>query len=213
MQRKRANRIHVKIDFTMYSCHSIPQAELAVCKETFEIYYLESDTDSATATEPPWDSNHYQKVKRIAADGRFSDPEANTHQVINSVDEHFPVARGGFYIALRDQGACMAILKIEVYHVVCPFVVNKFARFEETPTAHLETELVPVFGMCVANSQRIGNQQPKYQCQGKGDWAVMEGECGCSPGYQPGDDGISCTGKMTKVVNYLEQTCLDFKIG
>lgn len=196
MLRNHANRIHVRIDFTMYSCQSIPTAELAVCKETFELYYFESDTDDATDTYPGWTPDAYTKVKRIAADGRFSDPDTPNNQVMNHVDEHFPVSKNGFYLGLRDQGACMALLKIEVYYVVCPFVVNNFARFERTMTGASESDLVPVYGMCVENSQRIDSRPPLYQCQGKlGTWTLIQGECGCSPGYEPMDDNQSCKGK------------------
>ncbi len=210
MPRNHANRIHVKIDFTMYSCQSIPQAELAVCKETFEIYYHERDSDSATDTSPPWTvgPDAYTKVKRIAADGRFSDPDTPSHTVINHVDEHFPVTRGGFYIALRDQGACMAILKLEVYYVICPFVVMNFAQFQKTETEATETDLVEVYGMCVDNSQKLGSQNPVYQCKGNGEWTLMQGACGCSPGFEPGLDKKSCIGKETLYVSHYLKCCV-----
>ncbi|XP_072050232.1 uncharacterized protein [Amphiura filiformis] len=187
--RNNANRIHVKIDFTMDSCHSIPQADLAICRETFEMYYYESDEDTATSTDPAWTPQTYTKVNRIAADGRFSDPES---PAINHVDENIPVSRDGFYIALRDQGACMTVLKLEVYYVVCPSVVKNFARFERTQTASTATDLVEVHGVCVANSQQVGTQVPAYLCQASGEWIVNQGECRCSSGFQPGEDAESC---------------------
>ena len=200
MQRDHANRIHVKIDFTMYSCHSIP-GSFQICKESFELYFYESDTDDATNMFPPWTPEAYTKVNRIAADGWFSDPNTPAYMVVNRADEHFPVTRGGFYIGIRDQGACMALLNIEVYYVVCPFVVNNFARFEKTMTASQEAGLVPVYGLCVNNSQSIDTHDPLNHCRGDGTWTLIVGACECSPGYEPMDDEQSC--KHGKGKEYL----------
>ncbi|NWT95109.1 EPHB4 protein, partial [Urocynchramus pylzowi] len=36
------------------------------CKETFSVFYHESDADTATATSPPWMENPYVKVDTVA---------------------------------------------------------------------------------------------------------------------------------------------------
>ncbi|NXA57675.1 EPHB4 protein, partial [Nothocercus julius] len=38
------------------------------CKETFNVFYYESDADTATATWPPWMENPYVKVATVAAE-------------------------------------------------------------------------------------------------------------------------------------------------
>ncbi|NWI69883.1 EPHB4 protein, partial [Todus mexicanus] len=38
------------------------------CKETFNVFYHESDADTATALSPPWMENPYVKVDTVAAE-------------------------------------------------------------------------------------------------------------------------------------------------
>ena len=42
------------------SCEGI--AEVATCKETFNLFYYETDRDEATTTFPPWNEEAYTKV-------------------------------------------------------------------------------------------------------------------------------------------------------
>ena len=54
-------------DFLMTDCKSCRScegiAEVATCKETFNLFYYETDRDEATTTFPPWNEEAYKKVK------------------------------------------------------------------------------------------------------------------------------------------------------
>ncbi|XP_071945652.1 ephrin type-B receptor 1-B-like isoform X2 [Antedon mediterranea] len=181
IERMGANRIQVELEFSMYSCEGIDN--VLSCRETFDFYYIEAGQDFADSPNPVWGAPPYDKIKRIAAEGRFSDPQ---NEIINMVVEDFsPVTQSGFYLALQDQGACMALLKTRVFYTVCPKVVENFASFAETITGHEVTSLVSVEGTCVENASVVNDKKPVYQCQSDGSWILIQGTCACDPGYEP----------------------------
>ena len=53
------------------------------CKETFNLYYFEADTDEASSTYPPWRENPYVKIDTIAAAERFDSSDANIADGVN----------------------------------------------------------------------------------------------------------------------------------
>lgn len=59
----------------MMECSSLPAAR--ACKETFNLYYYQADTDEATATYPAWMENPYTKV----GGEENSRVESNYHEV------------------------------------------------------------------------------------------------------------------------------------
>ncbi|XP_006821187.1 ephrin type-B receptor 1-B [Saccoglossus kowalevskii] len=180
---KQANRVAVEIDFSMRECVDIPGA--VSCKETFDLYYYETDSDNADQNWPPWSSPPYNKVDRIAADGRFT----HDTEVINTKTRHFgPITRNGFYLAFQDQGSCLAILKLKVYYLACQEITMNFAYFPKTPAGPKSTALVQVTGDCIDFSQPIGPENPVYQCQSDGTWTLIDGSCACSPGYEATSD-------------------------
>ncbi|XP_033097812.1 ephrin type-B receptor 2-like isoform X2 [Anneissia japonica] len=191
LHRSGANRIHVEIEFTMSSCEGRNDGLVLSCRETFDLYYIEANADYATETTPSWNSPPYTKIRRIAADGRFS----MQNDVRNTVDEVFgPVSQNGFYLAFQDQGACMAILRVRVYYIKCPSVIAGLARFPETITGSEVTSLVSVTGTCLENTERIGSHDPTYQCQSDGMWILLRGSCGCKAGFELQEN--TCSGKF-----------------
>jgi len=46
------------------SCEDVPN--VATCKETFNLYYYETDRDEATSTFPPWNEEAYTKVCTVS---------------------------------------------------------------------------------------------------------------------------------------------------
>ncbi|XP_070560488.1 ephrin type-B receptor 1-B-like [Ptychodera flava] len=177
---KQANRVAVEVEFSMRECVDIPNA--VSCKETFDLYYYETDLDNADSNWPTWASPPYKKIDRIAAGGRFSD---GSNEVINRETRFFgPTTKRGFYLAFQDQGSCMAILNVRVYYFACPEVIKNFAVFMETPAGPRAKSLVEVAGQCVENAEHVGTENPVYQCQSDGMWTLIDGSCACKPGYQ-----------------------------
>uniref|UniRef100_A0A8B9V6K7 Eph LBD domain-containing protein n=1 Tax=Anas zonorhyncha TaxID=75864 RepID=A0A8B9V6K7_9AVES len=75
IQRQDVQRVYVELKFTVRDCNSIPNIP-GSCKETFNLFYYESDTDSASASSPFWMENPYIKVDTIAPDESFSKLES-----------------------------------------------------------------------------------------------------------------------------------------
>ncbi|NXX51876.1 EPHB4 protein, partial [Tricholaema leucomelas] len=77
------------------------------CKETFNVFYHESDADTATALSPPWLENPYVKVDTVAAEHLSRRPPPGGHgghrqpsgQVNLKTLRLGPLRRAGFYLA------------------------------------------------------------------------------------------------------------------
>jgi hypothetical protein len=61
--RRGAVHVYATLRFTMLECLSLPRAGRS-CKETFTVFYYESEADTATAHTPAWMENPYIKVPR-----------------------------------------------------------------------------------------------------------------------------------------------------
>ncbi|XP_077509571.1 eph receptor tyrosine kinase isoform X13 [Amblyomma americanum] len=162
----------------MRDCNLFPGMALS-CKETFSLLYYEFD--AATREPPPWEPESYKPVDRIAADeGRFT---SNAEVIINTEVRSVPVTKKGVYFAFRDQGACLSLIAVKVYYIVCPNVTTSLAHFPETPTASEVTAIVTAEGQCVANA-RVAGSPPRMLCKGDGNWTLPSGGCACIPGYR-----------------------------
>ncbi|NWT63548.1 EPHB4 protein, partial [Erythrocercus mccallii] len=78
-----------------------PPAPPRPCKETFTVFYHESDADTATATQPPWMENPYVKVDTVAAE-HLTRPGGGARRgarVNRKVLRLGPLSRAGFYLA------------------------------------------------------------------------------------------------------------------
>lgn len=158
------------------------------CKETFSLLYYEFD--SAHKEPPPWEPESYKLIDRIAADeGRFT---SNSEVIINTEVRSIPVTKKGVYFAFRDQGACLSLIAIKIYYVVCPKVTKSFGVFPETPTGKELTAIVSAEGQCVANAVEI--EKPRLLCKGDGNWTLPSGGCKCMAGYEP--VGQACRGEL-----------------
>lgn len=61
IQRRGASQVYVELRFTMMECSSRSTHHRS-CKETFNLYYYQADSNEATDTYPPWMENPYTKV-------------------------------------------------------------------------------------------------------------------------------------------------------
>ncbi|KAH6933869.1 hypothetical protein HPB50_018650 [Hyalomma asiaticum] len=170
IERGPAHRIYVEVKFSMRDCNLFPGMALS-CKETFSLLYYEFD--AATREPPPWEPESYKP-------GRFT---SNAEVIINTEVRSVPVTKKGVYFAFRDQGACLSLIAVKVYYMVCPNVTTSLAHFPETPTASEVTAIVTAEGQCVANARVVGSP-PRMLCKGDGNWTLPSGGCACIPGYR-----------------------------
>lgn len=78
IQRRGASQVYVELRFTMIECSSSVTHHRS-CKETFNLFYYQADTDEATPTHPSWMENPYTKVHSYC-----------THTHINSQQQNPP---------------------------------------------------------------------------------------------------------------------------
>uniref|UniRef100_A0A3Q3FFV8 receptor protein-tyrosine kinase n=1 Tax=Labrus bergylta TaxID=56723 RepID=A0A3Q3FFV8_9LABR len=184
IRRRGAQRIHVQMKFSVRDCSSIPNVP-GSCKETFNLYYYESDSDTATKTSPSWMENPWVKVDTIAADESFSrvDLGGRIMKINSEVRSFGPVSRNGFYLAFQDYGACMSLIAVRVFYRKCPRVIQNGAVFPETLAGAESTSLVAARGVCVPNGEEV-DVPIKLYCNGDGEWMVPIGRCMCKAGHE-----------------------------
>ncbi|XP_077389467.1 ephrin type-B receptor 3b isoform X7 [Festucalex cinctus] len=186
--RKDVLRVYVEMKFTVRDCNSIPNIP-GSCKETFNLFYYESDSDSATATSPFWMENPYVKVDTIAPDTSFS--KLDSGLVNTKVRSFGPLSKAGFYLAFQDLGACMSLISVRVFYKKCSTTIANFAVFPETATGAEATSLVIAPGTCVPNALEVSVPLKLY-CNGDGEWMVPVGACTCSAGFEPAMKDSQC---------------------
>ncbi|XP_057183327.1 ephrin type-B receptor 3-like isoform X6 [Triplophysa rosa] len=186
--RKDVLRVYVEMKFTVRDCNSIPNIP-GSCKETFNLFYYESDSDSATSTSPFWMENPYVKVDTIAPDESFSMLESG--RVNTKIRSFGPLSKAGFYLAFQDLGACMSLISVRVFYKKCSTTIANFAVFPETATGAEATSLVIAPGTCVHNAVEVSVPLKLY-CNGDGEWMVPVGACTCMAGFEPAVKDSQC---------------------
>ncbi|KAK6466473.1 ephrin type-B receptor 4a [Huso huso] len=187
--RRGATHVYVEIKFTMMECSSIPHSTRG-CKETFNLFYFQADSDVATAHFPAWMENPYTKVDTVAADhllrkGTFGKFNTKTLSL-------GPLSKTGFYLAFQAQGSCMALLSVRVFYKKCPPLTVNFTSFEETVPRSLVEEAT---GRCVPNARRSSPAPPRMFCGQDGQWVEqVTSDCACDEGYEPAERSTKCRG-------------------
>ncbi|MEQ2314997.1 Ephrin type-B receptor 4b [Ameca splendens] len=147
--QQAATTLYVEIRFTMMECAAINQRH---CKETFNLYYYQSDSDEATPTHPAWMENPYTKVSTIAADHLLRRGGERRSNVKLLRLEGLQGA--GLYLAFQSQGTCMALLSVRVFFRKCPPLRRAFASFPETiPHSLVEQVTMATQGFSSAERQ------------------------------------------------------------
>lgn len=202
--RRGVLRVYVELKFSVRDCASIPNIP-GSCKETFNLFYYESEGDAATDSSPQWRENPYVKVDTIAPDESFSLLEAG--RINTKVRSFGPLSKAGFYLAFQDLGACMSLISVRVFFKKCSTTIANFAVFPETATGAEATSLVIAPGACVTNAMEVSVPLKLY-CNGDGEWMVPVGSCTCVAGFEPSTDGIQCQGMCVKLKPFFFLTCL-----
>ncbi|XP_066492912.1 ephrin type-A receptor 8 isoform X2 [Tiliqua scincoides] len=188
VQRHGAQRVYAEIRFTLRDCNSMPGV-LGTCKETFNLYYLQSDRDLGTTTR----ESQFVKIDTIAADESFTNVDLGVRRLKLNTEVRGvgPLSKRGFYLAFQDIGACIAIVSVRVYYKKCPAMVRNLASFSEAVTGADSSSLVEVRGECVGHSEE--RDTPKMYCSAEGEWLVPIGKCVCSAGYEERRDScLAC---------------------
>uniref|UniRef100_A0A8C4DP45 receptor protein-tyrosine kinase n=1 Tax=Dicentrarchus labrax TaxID=13489 RepID=A0A8C4DP45_DICLA len=190
IQRLGASQVYVELRFTMMECSSRSTHHRS-CKETFNLYYYQADSNEATSTYPPWMENPYTKVDTVAAD--FLLRKGGERKFNVKTLRLGPLSKRGFYLAFQAQGACMALLSVRVFFKKCPPLVSALSSFPETVPRTLVQEAQ---GVCVEHAAQQGPRPrpPKLFCGEDGQWVGQPTtSCACLPGFEPAEGHTRCT--------------------
>ncbi|KAK2106483.1 hypothetical protein P7K49_015997 [Saguinus oedipus] len=168
-------RIFVELQFTLRDCSSIPGAA-GTCKETFNVYYLETEADLGRG-RPRLGGSRPRKIDTIAADESFTQGDLGERKMkLNTeVREIGPLSRKGFHLAFQDVGACVALVSVRVYYKQCRATVRGLATFPATAAESAFSTLVEVAGTCVAHSEGEPGSPPRMHCGADGEWLLQRG--------------------------------------
>ncbi|XP_057627248.1 ephrin type-A receptor 5 isoform X8 [Chionomys nivalis] len=189
-----ASRIFIELKFTLRDCNSLPGG-LGTCKETFNMYYFESDDENGRKVK----ENQYIKIDTIAADESFTELDLGDRvmKLNTEVRDVGPLSKKGFYLAFQDVGACIALVSVRVYYKKCPSVVRHLAVFPDTITGADSSQLLEVSGSCVNHS--VTDDPPKMHCSAEGEWLVPIGKCMCKAGYEEKNGTCQAPSPVTNV--------------
>ncbi|XP_051543405.1 ephrin type-A receptor 3-like [Myxocyprinus asiaticus] len=184
IQREGAQRIYVEIKFTLRDCNSLPGVP-GTCKETFNVYYHESNNAVAAPLRHIRESQ-YVKIDTIAADESFTQTDVGDRvmKLNTEVRDISGLSKRGLHLAFQDLGACIALVSVRVFYKHCPLAVLNLARFPDTVTGG-DSALVEVRGTCVEDAEEL--EGPRMFCSADGGWLVPIGRCVCHTGFEEVD--------------------------
>ncbi|XP_064408160.1 ephrin type-A receptor 7 [Latimeria chalumnae] len=179
--RYNGQRIFIELKFTLRDCNSIPGV-VGTCKETFNLYYIESDSDLGRSIK----ESNYIKIDTIAADESFTQGDLGERKMKLNIEvrEIGHLKKSGFHLGFQDVGACVALVSVRVYYKKCLSTVQNLAVFPDTVAEAAFATLVEVRGTCMNNSEVDMDSPPRMHCSAEGEWLVPIGKCTCSAGFQ-----------------------------
>uniref|UniRef100_A0A7M4FX06 Ephrin type-A receptor 1 n=1 Tax=Crocodylus porosus TaxID=8502 RepID=A0A7M4FX06_CROPO len=183
-----ASLIYVELKFTVRDCKSF-KGKAVTCKETFNLYYMESEQDVGIQFRRPL----FIKVNTVAADRSFTnqDIESRALQLNTEVCPIGKLSQRGFYLAFQNSGACVALVSTRVYYKTCPESVQGLAHFPETIAG--SEGLTEVSGVCVENAAAKAGLPPRMHCSTDGKWLVQMDRCLCGVGFEEADEScVAC---------------------
>uniref|UniRef100_A0A8C9IYR3 Ephrin type-A receptor 2 n=1 Tax=Panthera tigris altaica TaxID=74533 RepID=A0A8C9IYR3_PANTA len=204
--RGEAERIFIELKFTVRDCNSFPGGASS-CKETFNLYYAESDVDYGTNFQ----KRQFTKIDTIAPDEITVSSDFEARHVKLNVEERSvgPLSRKGFYLAFQDIGACVALLSVRVYYKKCPELLQGLARFPETIAGSDAPSLATVAGTCVDHAVvPPGGEEPRMHCAVDGEWLGGLGQCLCREGYEKVEDACQACSPGFFKSEVSESPCL-----
>ncbi|KAJ7417263.1 Ephrin type-A receptor 7 [Willisornis vidua] len=186
ISRRDGHRIFIELKFTLRDCNSIPGVT-STCKETFNLYYVESDSDLGRSIH---ESKH-SKIDTIAADESFTQGDLGERKMKLNTElrEIGHLNKRGFHLGFQDVGACVALVSVRVYYKKCLSTVQNLAVFPDTVAEVAFATLVEVKGTCVTHAEVDVDNPPRMHCSAEGEWLVPIGKCTCGPGFEEKDGG------------------------
>ncbi|XP_015262430.1 PREDICTED: ephrin type-A receptor 3 [Gekko japonicus] len=168
--RNSAQKIYVELKFTLRDCNSIPLV-LGTCKETFNLYYMESDDDHSVKFR----EHQFSKIDTIAADESFTQMDLGDRILKRVYFKKCPFTVKN--LAMFPDTIPMDSQSLVEVRGSC---VNH-SKEEDPPKMYCSTEgewLVPI-GKCLCNP---GFEERGYSCQAcrSGFYKAFAGNVKCA---------------------------------
>lgn len=176
IKRRGAIEATIEIQFLMRRCSQ--------CKQSFSLLVYEADDDIANSQIPEWKKSSWNMIKQVPGTKLYegSDSKNKIWESLNKESFKFRPSKGGFYIAIQEEGTCTFMLTLRIFYEMCPDRVTKLARFPNTTSSAIDDTPIKVTGQCIQNSVPLAFSPTMY-CSHQGKWYDIQGECVCKEGY------------------------------
>ena len=179
VQLKGAKRLEITMAYGMKGC---PTDAKESCKTYIGLYVYHSD-NKLVDSDPL--KVKYDFVQKIAPEGPALRPS-----VLTPFTYHGEIATKakGLYIAIKDEGACIAITNITVGYNYCPEKGRYLVMFPRTIAPSNDTNLVMKIGRC-SDKNAASQETLVGVCLSSGEWNISKNaKCLCQKGYELTDE-------------------------
>ena len=175
--------IHVDINFRVSNCRGLNVLGEG-CNRRFELHKYETNTKQPSSTEGQGFMNRLN-YERFAVENT---PGRGLTITMKNSTFTLPSSSTGFYIAVRDTGSCLAILRMRVYRNNCKSRQVGLVLYPDAPAPVTGSENIDIG--CVENAVVSGSS--RVTCSSDGTWGSQSPVCQCRPGYVT--DTTACNG-------------------
>ena len=184
---KNAARLDVEVTYILLNCSLTDVGPF--CRTNFSLYSYHTDYKLNPDPKPL----NFHKETVITPKTLSTLRERTTNIFYGSV----LTKAKGIYLALLDQGACLAIRKFVVSYRFCSETVpSKMVRFSRTVAPANDSNLTKQEGECAdPNSITKNNKKLFGVCLSNGEWNITDNlACLCNYGYELTIGSFTCKG-------------------
>ena len=185
---KNAARLDVEVTYILLNCSLADVGPF--CRRNFSLYSYHTDYKLNPDPKPL----NFHKETVITPKTLSALRERATNIFYGSV----LTKAKGIYLALLDQGACLAIGKFVVRYRFCSETVpfNETVRFSRTVAPANDSNLTKQEGECAdPNSITKNNKKLFGVCLSNGEWNITDNlACLCNYGYELTNGSFTCKG-------------------
>ena len=172
--------IQVEAIYSLPSCR-----ERQGCKQRFNLLHYMTNSQRLRSTEGDGSMNTQNYVNFAVPVGVSSVNNNNTYTFT------LPPSSTGFYIALQDNGSCIALSRLRVYRNNCQSRQVGLVLYPDAPAPVSGSVNIDI--SCVANAVVSGSS--RVTCGSDGTWGSQNPVCQCRLGHE--NRQMQCIGKFS----------------
>ena len=175
IQLKGAKRLEITMAYKMKGC---PSDAKKSCKTYIGLYVHHLD-DKLFDSDPL--RVKYDFVENIVPEGTPLSPDVLTPFIYHG---EIVTKAQGLYIAIKDEGACIAITNITAAYNYCPEKGRDLVTFPRTIAPLNDSNLVRKIGRC-SDKNAVSQEALVGVCLSSGEWNISKNaKCLCQKGYE-----------------------------